>query len=177
MCAWEGYAIPVWGNSKIEVWKWSIFKVTYCLKHFRYVMMQLTNMQKRFLNFMGHFWQGWSLFNEKCAISSDIMVRTSIRWDDDVRIVLDQHAELDHYSASSLKYQSAGRHFASLRHIILIVSQPIFPLAPWWFMLWYQFNRSWFYLTGSRIHDLPHPRRARWPLHHDRGSNIRYTAS
>jgi hypothetical protein len=33
------------------------------------------------------------------------------QWDDDeVRFVLDQHAELDFYSASSLKQQSAGRH-------------------------------------------------------------------
>jgi len=33
------------------------------------------------------------------------------QWDDDeVRFVLDQHAELDFYSASSLKQQSADRH-------------------------------------------------------------------
>jgi hypothetical protein len=37
-----------------------------------------------------------------------------------VRFVLDQHAELDFYSASSLKQQSAGRHVAPLGHIILI---------------------------------------------------------
>jgi hypothetical protein len=39
--------------------------------------------------------------------------------------VLDQHAELDFYSASSLKQQSAGRHVAPLVHIILIPSQPV----------------------------------------------------
>ena len=44
--------------------------------------------------------------------------------DDEVRFVLDQHTELDFYSASSLKQQSAGRHVAPLRHIILIPSQP-----------------------------------------------------
>ena len=34
-----------------------------------------------------------------------------LEWDDDeVRFVLDQHAKLDFYSASSLKQQSAGRH-------------------------------------------------------------------
>ena len=39
-----------------------------------------------------------------------IMARTSFWWDDDeVCFVLDQHAELDIYSASSLKQQSAGR--------------------------------------------------------------------
>jgi hypothetical protein len=44
--------------------------------------------------------------------------------------VLDQHAELDFYSASSLKQQSAGRHVAPLGHIILIPSQPVFALSP-----------------------------------------------
>ena len=33
----------------------------------------------------------------------------------------------DFYSASSLKQQSADRHVASLGHIILIPSQPVFP--------------------------------------------------
>ena len=33
---------------------------------------------------------------------------------DDVRRVLDQHAELDFYSAISLKQQSAARHVASI---------------------------------------------------------------
>jgi hypothetical protein len=47
-----------------------------------------------------------------------------------VRFVLDQHAELDFYSASSLKQQSADRHVAPLGHIILILSQPVFALSP-----------------------------------------------
>ena len=35
------------------------------------------------------------------------------QWDDDeVHFVQDQHAELDYYSASPLKQQSAGRHIA-----------------------------------------------------------------
>ena len=34
--------------------------------------------------------------------------------DDEARFVLDQHSELDLYSASSLKQQSAGIHVASL---------------------------------------------------------------
>ena len=56
---------------------------------------------------------------------SYIMARTSyIQWNDgDVRSVLDQHAELDFYIASSLKQQSVGRHVAPLGHIILIPSQ------------------------------------------------------
>ena len=50
--------------------------------------------------------------------------------DDEVRFVLDQQAELDFYSASSPKQQSAGRHIAPLAHIILIPSQPVFALSP-----------------------------------------------
>jgi hypothetical protein len=47
-----------------------------------------------------------------------------------MRFVLDQHAELDFNSASSLKQQSAGRHVAPLEHIILIPSQPVLALSP-----------------------------------------------
>jgi hypothetical protein len=50
--------------------------------------------------------------------------------DDEVRFVLDQHAELDFDSASSLKQQSSGRHVAPLGRIILIPSQPVFALTP-----------------------------------------------
>jgi hypothetical protein len=64
---------------------------------------------------------------------SYIMARTSyIQWfddHDDVHFVLDQHAELDCYSASSLKQQSRGRHVAPLGHIILLPSQPVFALT------------------------------------------------
>ena len=52
------------------------------------------------------------------------------RDDDEVRFVLDQHDELDFYSASSLKQQSAGIHVAPLGHIILIPSQPVFAFSP-----------------------------------------------
>ena len=38
--------------------------------------------------------------------------------DDEVRFVLDEHAELGFYNASSLKQQSAGRYVSTLRHII-----------------------------------------------------------
>jgi hypothetical protein len=57
--------------------------------------------------------------------------QVNFQWDDDeIYIVLDQHAELDLYSASSLKQQSAGRHVAPLGHIILILSQIVFALSP-----------------------------------------------
>ena len=46
---------------------------------------------------------------------------------DDVRFVLDQHAELDIYSASLLKQQSV----APIEHIILIPSQPVVALTLW----------------------------------------------
>ena len=47
--------------------------------------------------------------------------QVTIGWyDDDVHLVPDQHAELDFYSASSLKQQSMCRHVAPHRHIILI---------------------------------------------------------
>ena len=68
----------------------------------------------------------WLLFNANSAI-----FQLNFQWDDDeVRFVLDQHAELDFFSASSLKQQSAGRHVALLGQIILIPSQPVFALSP-----------------------------------------------
>ena len=54
----------------------------------------------------------------------------NFQWKDEARFVPDQHAELDIYSASSLKQQSAGRHIAPLWHIILNPSQPVFALSP-----------------------------------------------
>ena len=45
--------------------------------------------------------------------------------DDDFRIVLDQNAFLDLYSARSMKQQSVGRYVAPLRHSILISSHPV----------------------------------------------------
>jgi len=50
--------------------------------------------------------------------------------DDDVRFVLDQVAELDSYSVSSLKQQSADRHVALLWHIIPIPWLSGFGLTP-----------------------------------------------
>jgi len=56
--------------------------------------------------------------------------QVNFQWnDDEVRFVLDQHAELDFYSASSLKQQSAGRYVAPLWYIILIPSQPVYSFS------------------------------------------------
>ena len=46
------------------------------------------------------------------------------------RFVLDQHAELDFYSASSMKQQFSDKHVAPLGHIILIARQPAVALSP-----------------------------------------------
>jgi len=73
------------------------------------------------------------LFNANSANFSAISWREQVnfQWDDDeVRFALDQHAELDFYSASSLKQQSADRNVAPREHIILIPSQPVFVLSP-----------------------------------------------
>jgi hypothetical protein len=50
-------------------------------------------------------------------MSGDSMIANKIRF------VLDQHAELDFYSASSLKQQFAGRYVAPPGHIILILNE------------------------------------------------------
>jgi hypothetical protein len=50
--------------------------------------------------------------------------QVKFQWDgDEMSFVLDQDAELDFYSASSLKQQSVDRHVAPLGHIIMIPSQ------------------------------------------------------
>jgi len=70
------------------------------------------------------------LFNANSAIVQLYHGENNVQRDDDeVRFVSDQHAELDFYSASSLKQQSTGRHVAPLEHIILIPSQPVLNAA------------------------------------------------
>jgi hypothetical protein len=61
---------------------------------------------------------------------SYIMARTRKfqRDDDKVHFVLDQHAELDFYSASS-PITVRGRHVAPLGHSILIPSKLVFALS------------------------------------------------
>jgi hypothetical protein len=75
------------------------------------------------------------LFTPNEQFFTYIMPRTSNIFllddnDDDIRFVLDQHAELDFYSASSLKQQSTAKHVDPLGHIILILSQPVFVVTP-----------------------------------------------
>ena len=72
------------------------------------------------------------LFNANSVIFQLNRARKSyVQWnDDEVHFVLDQHAELDFDSASSLKQQSVARHVVPLGHIILIPSQPVFALTP-----------------------------------------------
>ena len=74
----------------------------------------------------------WLLFNANSAIFQLYHGENKLIFNDgdEVRFVLDQHTELDFYSASSLKQQSAGRHVAPLELIILIPSRPVFALTP-----------------------------------------------
>jgi hypothetical protein len=75
----------------------------------------------------------WLLFNPNSAtfLAISWWEQVNLQWDDDeVHFVLDQHAELDFNSSSSLKQQSTDRHVSPLRHIILISSQPVFTLSP-----------------------------------------------
>ena len=62
---------------------------------------------------------------------SYIMARTSsnFQWDDDVNFILDQHASLDFYNASSLKQQSAEFYQITARtHDLPYSSQARWPL-------------------------------------------------
>ena len=57
-------------------------------------------------------------------------------WDDeDICFVLDQNEELNFYIASSLKKQATSWHITLLRHIILILRQPVFILTPLCYVL------------------------------------------
>jgi hypothetical protein len=87
------------------------------------------------------------------------MVRISWTWwdDDDVCFVLDQHAQLDFYSASSLKQHSVGRHIAPLGHINLIQSQPVFALTPWYILTLSQFFNT-VCLAENKLSGLAQPR-------------------
>jgi hypothetical protein len=92
--------------------------------------------------------------------------QVNFQWDDDkVCFVLDQHAELDFHSASSLKQQSAGRHDAPLwTHYS--DSEPT-SLCSFFLMLHtkqkgnkYQYHSLRFDPIWARTHNLPHSRRA-----------------
>ena len=74
----------------------------------------------------------WLLVKRQFSNFSAISCREQVNFqrnDDEICFVLDQHAELDLYSASSLKQQSVDRNVAPLGHI-LIPSQPVFALSP-----------------------------------------------
>ena len=81
------------------------------------------------------WWDDLSWREQAYMLMRRFMVRTSLHVDEMLYngffFVLDQHVELHFYSASSLKHhQSMGSHVATLRHIILIPSKPVFPLSP-----------------------------------------------
>ena len=71
----------------------------------------------------------WSLFNVNSAIFLLFHDENKLIFSE-IRFLLNQHTELEFHSTSSLKQQTAGRHVASLGHIILIPSQTVFALTP-----------------------------------------------
>jgi hypothetical protein len=79
-----------------------------------------------------------------------------------LHFVLDQHAEVGFYSASSLKLQSVDRHVAPLGHIILIpTSLCYYSLMLQWRSNKYHLNSLWFDTTVTRTHNPSHSRPAR----------------
>jgi hypothetical protein len=77
----------------------------------------------------------WLLFYANSSFFSAISWRAqdNFQWDDDeIRFVLDQHAEFDFFhSSSSLKQQFACGHVVPLGKIILIPSKPVFAFSPY----------------------------------------------
>ena len=69
----------------------------------------------------------WLSFNAAISWREQVNLQSD---DDEVCFVPDQHANLNFYSASSLKQQTADSYVAPLRHIILIPSQLILALSP-----------------------------------------------
>jgi hypothetical protein len=93
----------VWQDQRHEILKLSVISCRY----------QWSNEDADIKRYIDWWWQ------EICMTVSKTW---NIKIFCDITMVLDQHAELDFYSASSLKQQSVGRHVTPLRHIILIPS-------------------------------------------------------
>ena len=72
------------------------------------------------------------------------------------RFVLDQHTELDFYSASSLKQQPAGRYVAPLGNIILIPSQPVIVRTPYCYRISSEARHTNFIVFGLNRPRLEH---------------------
>ena len=66
----------------------------------------------------------------------------------EVSFVLDQQAQLDFHSATSLKQQSTDRHVTPLGHSIQILSQPVFALSPECCMLSREATNTKFIVLG-----------------------------
>ena len=78
----------------------------------------------------------WLLFNTNSAMFQ-WREQANFQWDDDeVHFVLNKNTELDFYSASSLKQMSVDRQVAPLWLIMLILSQPVFGISPYCYVLW-----------------------------------------
>ena len=68
----------------------------------------------------------WMVFNANSTIFQLYHGKNKLIFNE----MMDQHAELDFYSARSLKQQSADRYVAPLGHINLIPSKQVFAISP-----------------------------------------------
>ena len=103
----------------------------------------------------------WMLvFNAKRTFVLSWREQGTFRWlNDNIHFVLDQHSYLDFYSAGT-QQQSAGGYVAPFGHIIVISSQPVFALTPYWCMLSVEATNTNFsyldwYDRGSNSHINP----------------------
>ena len=77
----------------------------------------------------------WLLFNAKWAIFCYVSWEEQVKFlwddddDDDAHFVQDRNTWIFIVLSSSLQQLFAGRHAAQLKHIILILNQPVFPLT------------------------------------------------
>ena len=118
------------GNCMLGIIGWSHFFLCIQDGHHPRTLFNIRYYENMTITFFLNEW-----VDDCCLMPNEhlfrcIMMRTNyIQWDDDVRFGLDQHAELDFYSASSLKQKSVGRHVTPLWHIILIPSQSLMMCA------------------------------------------------
>jgi hypothetical protein len=83
---------------------WSTIKSSTLIVYYIFTFNRISGIVCQFSNFSAISWRE----------------QVNFQWNDEVRLVLDQHAELDFYSASLLKQQSAGRHVALLNHVWVV---------------------------------------------------------
>jgi hypothetical protein len=127
VCSIAFNSISVWRGAQLSNSLKQLSEASTALKQKQ--MTQRITIRRLLSEWVSEWVSEWRQPNNCSAISWREHV--NFKWDDDkVGFVLDQHAELDCYSANSLKQQSVDRHVAPLGHIILIPRQPVFALSP-----------------------------------------------